>query len=132
MLGTLVIQGPTLKPLLRALDLHDDDPVGREGALGRERALQVALASVAAERSPAAELVRHEFTERLAHDRPDADPAASTPSSHGEIHGTALQAARQAVLDMRAKEEIGDDAFHRIEEELDWLEMAAAKNEQQP
>jgi NhaP-type Na+/H+ or K+/H+ antiporter len=29
-LGTLVIQGLTLKPLLRALDLHDDDPVGRE------------------------------------------------------------------------------------------------------
>src|SRR6516162_5281354 len=29
-LGTLVIQGLTLKPLLRALDLHDDDPVSRE------------------------------------------------------------------------------------------------------
>ena len=26
-LGTLTIQGLTLKPLLRALDLHDDDPV---------------------------------------------------------------------------------------------------------
>ena len=25
---------------------------------------------------------------------------------------------------MRADEEIGDDAFHQIEEELDWLEMA--------
>ena len=33
-LGTLVIQGLTLKPLLRALDLHDDDPVGREAACG--------------------------------------------------------------------------------------------------
>ena len=29
-LGTLAIQGLMLKPLLRALDLHDDDPVGRE------------------------------------------------------------------------------------------------------
>src|SRR5207249_225624 len=28
--GTLLIQGLTLKPLLRALDLYDDDPVGRE------------------------------------------------------------------------------------------------------
>ena len=27
---------------------------------------------------------------------------------------------------MRASHEIGDDAFHRIEEELDWLEMAGA------
>ena len=38
-LGTLVIQGLTLKPLLRALDLHDDDPVGRELRAARERAL---------------------------------------------------------------------------------------------
>jgi CPA1 family monovalent cation:H+ antiporter len=35
-----------------------------------------------------------------------------------------VQAARQAVLAMRANDEIGDDAFHQIEEELDWLEMA--------
>ena len=28
------------------------------------------------------------------------------------------------VLAMRADNEIGDDAFHEIEEELDWLEMA--------
>jgi hypothetical protein len=25
---------------------------------------------------------------------------------------------------MRANDEIGDDAFHQMEEELDWLEMA--------
>jgi hypothetical protein len=25
---------------------------------------------------------------------------------------------------MRGNDEIGDDAFHRMEEELDWLEMA--------
>ena len=25
---------------------------------------------------------------------------------------------------MRANDEIGDDAFHELEEELDWLEMA--------
>ena len=69
MLGTLVIQGLTLKPQLRALRLSDDNPVEREV------------------RWPA-----------RGHD--------------------ALAAA------MRAADEIGDDAFHRIEEELDWLEMA--------
>jgi hypothetical protein len=25
---------------------------------------------------------------------------------------------------MRASNEIGDDAFHQVEEDLDWLEMA--------
>jgi len=30
---------------------------------------------------------------------------------------------------MRASDEIGDDAFHLMEEELDWLEMADARDE---
>ena len=30
---------------------------------------------------------------------------------------------------MRSNDEIGDDAFHRIEEELDWLEMAESREE---
>jgi hypothetical protein len=28
-----------------------------------------------------------------------------------------------AVLEMRTNDEIGNDAFHSMEEELDWLEM---------
>jgi hypothetical protein len=28
---------------------------------------------------------------------------------------------------MRASDEIGDDAFHQIEEELDWIEMAEGR-----
>ena len=35
---------------------------------------------------------------------------------------------RQAVLAKRADDEIGEDAFHLIEEELDWLEMASARD----
>ena len=49
-LGTLVIQGLTLKPLLRALDLDDDDPVGRELGVARQRALRAGLASFARNR----------------------------------------------------------------------------------
>ena len=53
--------------------------------------------------------------------------AMSRAPHHSEIYRGALQAARQAVLAMRANDEIGDDAFHRIEEELDWLEMAGGR-----
>jgi hypothetical protein len=28
---------------------------------------------------------------------------------------------------MRASRDIGDDAFHRMEKELDWLEMASGR-----
>jgi len=126
-LGTLVIQGLTLKPLLRVLDLHDEDPVGRELAAARECALGAGLASFAGDGSPVAELVRQEFTARLASEGAEADAGNATSSAHSEAYRGAAQAARQAVLAMRASHEIGDDAFHRIEEELDWLEVAGGR-----
>ena len=123
-LGTLVIQGLTLKPLLRALDLHDDDPVGRELSAARERAFRAGLASLERDRSPVAEVVRQVLKVRLTSVKPDADTGDATPSAHSKLLRGALQAARQAVIAMRADDEIGDDAFHQMEEELDWLEMA--------
>jgi monovalent cation/hydrogen antiporter len=129
-LGTLVIQGLTLEPLLRVLDLHDDDPVGRELRSARERALRAALSSLTQHDSPIAEAIRQEFTAHLANEPAGEDGGDAVRSKHSEIHRSALQAARQAVLAMRASDEIGDDAFHRIEEELDWLEMAGGDRTQ--
>ena len=51
-------------------------------------------------------------------------------SEHAALHRTAVSSARQAVLAMRDSDEIGDDAFHAMEEELDWLEMADGGKEQ--
>jgi CPA1 family monovalent cation:H+ antiporter len=130
-LGTLLLQGLTLKPLLRALDLHDDDPVGRELNAARERALAAALASFVQERSPLAELVRKEFKAQLTNEGADASSGAAWRSAHDEIRRGAMQAARSAVLAMRSSDEIGDDAFHRIEAELDWLEMADGSRAEQ-
>jgi NhaP-type Na+/H+ or K+/H+ antiporter len=48
----------------------------------------------------------------------------TTDAGYNELRSHALQTAREALLAMRNSNEIGDDAFHRIEEELDWLEMA--------
>jgi len=122
-IGTLVLQGLTLRPLIRALDLHDDDPVGREVDAARERALEAALATFAGDPSPAAEAVRLEFEAHLSRSAPGAAAAESRGSAHGEIHRQALAAARRVVFDMRARDDIGDDAFHRLEEEFDWIEM---------
>jgi CPA1 family monovalent cation:H+ antiporter len=91
--------------------------------------LRAALASFAGDRSPVAELLRQELTARLADEPANADRGTASRSAHGEMHRAGLKAARQAVLVMRANDEIGDDAFHRIEEELDWIEMAGGQNE---
>ena len=121
--GTLIIQGLTLKSLLRWLDLRDDDPVGREVRMARQRALEAGLASFADDSSPMAALVRKEFTLLLA-DEQQRDRAAAV-ATHKGLHRQALDAARQAAFQMRSSDEIGDDAFHQLEEELDWLEMAS-------
>ena len=123
-LGTLVIQGLTLKPLLRVLDLRDDDPIGRELSAARERALQAALATIADDASPLASAIREEFTMRLA--TREREGTGAPLSGHALRHRVALGAARKALLTMRANDEIGDDAFHQIEEELDWHEMAVS------
>jgi monovalent cation/hydrogen antiporter len=59
------------------------------------------------------------------HEENKSDEAANVAPS--DVYREALEAARQAVLAMRANYEIGDDAFHRMEEELDWLEMAVGR-----
>jgi monovalent cation/hydrogen antiporter len=127
-LGTLVVQGLTLRPLIQALRLRDDDPVGREVEAARRRALEAALGSLDGNRSPAAEAVRQEIVAHLGGADEDSGETADEwtgPTSHHEFHQRALSEARRVVFDMRAREEIGDDAFHRLEEELDWLEMGS-------
>jgi monovalent cation/hydrogen antiporter len=120
-LGTLVIQGLTLGPLLGSFNLRDDDPVEREVNAGRQRALRAALATVDGLDSEVARTVRQEFASHLRAARgEDGDQEVD----HEQLHRSALDAARRAILDMRANDEIGDDAFHRLEREFDWLEMA--------
>ena len=122
-LGTLVIQGLTLKPLLRALDLQDGDPVANELQFARDRAREAGLATLANNDSPVANTVRQEFTAHLT--RTGAgERSEPMRAEHTELHSAAVRAARNAILAMRASDEIGDDAFHQLEEELDWLEMA--------
>jgi CPA1 family monovalent cation:H+ antiporter len=128
-LGTLVIQGLTLKPLLRRLDLRDDDPVGREESAAHARALAAALDAVAGDPSAAAQTVRQKFTALLTLEKVVNDERDPRGGRYTDIYLHALQAGRKAVLDMRQLEEIGDDAFHRIEEKLDWLEMASGRAE---
>jgi CPA1 family monovalent cation:H+ antiporter len=128
-LGTLAIQGLTLKPLLRSLKLHDDDPVGQESGAARARVLEAALSTLEADPCPEAEAIRRELSARLAPDVPWGCGEAGETGTHSVLRRRALEASRRAVLAMRASGDIGDDAFHRIEEELDWLEMAGRPRE---
>ena len=98
-------------------------PLRRRGLASPESSsviLDSSASNIEGDNSPDAEAIRQDFTAHLAPD----NGASPTGTSHRDTHRTAIQAARQAVLQMRSNDEIGDDAFHVMEEELDRLEMA--------
>jgi CPA1 family monovalent cation:H+ antiporter len=124
-LGTLVIQGFTLRPLLRKLNLSDDDPVGQEVARARAAAYRAALAALDGDSSPLAEAIRVELQAGLLEaNGDDAEPAGGAQADN--LRMRTVTAARQAVLAMRNSGDIGDTAFHRLEEEIDRLELSVS------
>ena len=123
-LGTLLIQGLSLKALLRALNLRDDDPVSREEHSARQRMLEAAYAQLAPDSSPAVDLVRKDFKVRLGRPQRSDGPFASFGAEYDARYRSALQTARQVLIAMRDSGDIGDDAFHTLENDLDWMEVS--------
>src|SRR5258706_6127442 len=60
-LGTLVLQGLTMKSLIRRMRLSDDDPVGREIRLGRSHAYRALLDAIKDDETLAAKMLRKEY-----------------------------------------------------------------------
>ncbi|TFZ07703.1 cation:proton antiporter [Ramlibacter humi] len=123
-LGTLLVQGLTLKMLLRALNLHDGDPVAREEHLARHRLMEAALAQLPATGTAAVNLVRKDLKIRLGQVQRGDGPHASFGVEYDTHFRSAVRAARRALLQMRETGDIGDDAFHTLENDLDWMEVS--------
>ena len=125
-LGTLVVQGLTLRPLLAHLALKDDGVVDREVRLARASLAEAAIDMMTGDDGPEAVSLRRECEERrrAAADATDGDgrvvPAALV------LRGRTLARCRERLLRLRYDGAIGDDAFHRIEEEIDHADLAAA------
>lgn len=117
--GTLVLQGLTLAPLLRFLNLADDGQVGRERDHARAVTVAAALAVLDTSDGPEAAVLRKEYRLMLG-DTTGRHPLH--PSRFGDLRMRAIAAERAALARLRGDHEIGDDAFHAIEEELDWAE----------
>jgi monovalent cation/hydrogen antiporter len=125
-LGSLVIQGLTLRPLILALRLKDDDPVSAEVAHARAAAYRAALEEIDSDPSDAAKILRLEYRALLL--RAEGDPDGGVASGElpaDPLRRRAISAARRCILGLRETEEIGDDAFHQLEEEFDWAELSA-------
>lgn len=125
-LGTLVVNGVTLRPLIGWLSLDEEDPVIHEVGWARRAAFHAALEAIDGDTSPVANMLRLEYRQML--DRAESDPDGITSSElpADPLRRQAIDAARRVLFEMRNSGEIGDDAFHRLEEEFDWAELSAA------
>ena len=79
MFGSLVIQGLTLRPLILALKLKQDDPVAIEVGRARAVAYRAALEEIDGDPSEEAEILRLEYRAMLM--RAESDPDGGVPTS---------------------------------------------------
>jgi monovalent cation/hydrogen antiporter len=121
--GTLVLQGLTLKPLILWLGLTDDNPIRREVQSANEHLAQLALQILEGDASPHAHLMRKEFSAVLAGD--DTHKHAQ----HEHLRARIITEQRQALVQLRTAGTIGDQAFHEIEAHLDLAELSTAAQE---
>lgn len=128
-LGTLLIQGLTIRPLLAFLKLREDDSLERETNLARCAALRAGLAAIDGDQSPAGRALRDEFNETLSRATETPDHRLPKRLAGDEVRQRALTASRKVLLDMRDNGKIGDAAFHKLEEEFDWLELATGEKD---
>lgn len=122
--GTLVVQGLTLRPLILWLRLSDDRQVDHEVRLINERMTQVAIVALNGHHSRESEALRREFASLL-DGSSTIDEQPHGQSRHDELRAQVISAQRRVLLQMRASDEIGDDAFHLVEARLDLAELNA-------
>lgn len=120
-LGTLVIQGLTLRPLLMLVRLPSDGMVERELQTAREAALRAALDGLPADGAPASARLRQELTAALDHLRGGREPGSHADNA---LRRRLIGKSRHAIQELRLSGAIGDDAFRQVEAELDWMELS--------
>jgi Na+/H+ antiporter len=124
-LFTLVAQGLSLPPLIRALQIEDDGGEQHEEAKARKRAAQAALARLEELTGEdwvyedTAERMRGLYDFRLRRFGERFDPSADGSHeqrslSYQRLRRELLDAEREAVLELRREGVIADDVMHRV------------------
>jgi len=129
-LATLVLQGLSLAPLIRALRLEDDNrTIEEEEMRAREHAASMALTRLEElseqpwSPSEHVDRLRDHYTRRrhqfANNGAVDPECAAETVEAFRRLRHETLTAERVALIGMRDNGTISDDVLHRLEHELD-------------
>jgi len=130
--GTLIVQGLTLKPLVRWLRIVDDHVTEKEERLARLRANEAALARI--EDLGSSGQARPDSVERLRSEYADRIRQLSKDTSHEEslrrlyskdfqqLACEALDTERETVIGLRNEDTINDEVLRRIQHDIDLAE----------
>jgi CPA1 family monovalent cation:H+ antiporter len=121
--GTLIVQGLTLRPLIRAFKLRYDGTVEKEVRTAQEALAKIATTILDGDGSPTAKVLREEFAVQKLEDITDG--TESERDARNRLRSSVVTAQRRELIRLRDEAVIGDDAFHRVEERLDWTEINA-------
>ena len=120
-LGTLVLQGFTSRPLLARLSIAPDDTVEQERALARTAIARAVLAELDGRLdSDGGRLLRQDYAARL------EQTQAAEITEVIALRRQALAIERRTLLRLLREGRIGDECFHQLEEQLDWAEAESA------
>jgi Na+/H+ antiporter len=121
-LGTLIVQGFTIRPLIALLRIPPDYSLQGEVAETRRAMLDAALKELAAFSGEPADAVRGEYRAARA---ADAAPILAA-TEYDNLRLLAIAAERRLLAEWRHQGRIFDDAYHLLEGELDRAELHAA------
>lgn len=127
-LGTLVLQGLTLRPLIKLLGLDEGNNSEAELAEGRAALATVGLQSLSNWSGPTADHLRFSYTIEQA--------SASVPSDTLEVRKRrklgllAINAERDELEDLRERNLVGISNYLQLQEELDWRELSLLRDEE--
>jgi CPA1 family monovalent cation:H+ antiporter len=121
-LGTLILQGFTMRPLIALLRIAPDSSLDEDVARARDAMLEAALAELAAISGESAGAVRAEYSAA----RSSSIDRWQPNTEYDRMRMQAIAAERRLLLDWRRSGRVADDAYHLLEGELDRAELNAA------
>jgi Na+/H+ antiporter len=123
-MGTLVVQGLTLGPLIRLLGLGDDGVLDGEIRRARAAITDAAIDHVSGRDDAPAKRLRAEYRERREALKTAGEGDGRVTLPVDDLAEEVLRTKRERLLAMRLSGEISDAAYYQIEEELDRRELA--------
>jgi Na+/H+ antiporter len=121
-LGTLILQGFTIRPLIALLRIAPDDSLDEDVGRTRNAMLEAALKELEEIPGEAAAALRAEYGAARAGSVGRAQPN----TEYDNMRRRAIAAERQLLADWRRRGRIQDDAYQLLENELDRAELQVA------